>query len=68
VEVAEGLVDGDELILASTGMVGTSTAKEVTATERRYRVDGDTLTYELGMAAVGQPLQPHLRATLQRSS
>ncbi len=68
VEIAEGVVDGGELLVASTAIVGTTTAKEVTATERRYRVDGDTLTYELAMAAVGQPLLPHLRATLQRSS
>ena len=66
VEVAEGMVDGGELVLASTRVVGTGTAKEVAAVERRYRVDGDVLTYELGMAAVGQPLQPHLQASLRR--
>jgi uncharacterized protein YceH (UPF0502 family) len=67
VEIAEGIVDGAELVLESTVVSGTTTAKEVTATERRYRVAGDTLTYELSMAAVGQPLLPHLRAELRRS-
>ncbi|MCU1351431.1 MAG: bioC 2 [Acidimicrobiales bacterium] len=66
VEVAEGLVEGHELVLASTHIVGTSTAKEVTAVERRYQVDGDTLTYELAMAAVATPLTGHLRARLTR--
>ena len=67
VEIAEGVVEGDEILLASTFVAGTATAKEVTATERRYRVAGDTLTYELAMAAVGQSLLPHLRAELHRS-
>ena len=67
-EAADGLVDGDEIVLASTSVVGSPTAKEVTATERRYRVVGDTLTYEIAMAAVGLPLQPHLQATLHRDT
>ena len=67
IEAAEGVVDGDEIVLTSTAVIGTPTAKEVTATERRYRVVGDTLTYELAMAAVGLPLQPHLEGTLQRA-
>ncbi len=67
VELAEGLLDDHELVLASTGVVGTGTAKRVDATERRYHVEGDTLTYELAMAAVGQPLLPHLKATLHRA-
>lgn len=66
VEIAEGVVDDGELVVTSTHVVGTSTAKEVTATERRYRVDRDTLEYELSMAAVGEPIQPHLRAHLKR--
>jgi uncharacterized protein YceH (UPF0502 family) len=66
VEAAEGLVDGGELLLASTLIAGTTTAKQVTATDRRYHVDGDTLTYELAMAAVGQPLLSHLRGKLAR--
>jgi uncharacterized protein YceH (UPF0502 family) len=67
VEIAEGLVDDDELVLASTVMTGSSTAKSVTATERRYRVQGDTLSYELAMAAVGQSLQNHLHGELRRA-
>jgi uncharacterized protein YceH (UPF0502 family) len=67
VEVADGVLDGDELVLVSTGVTGTTTAKRVDATERRYRVDGATLTYDVAMAAVGQPLLPHLHATLHRA-
>lgn len=70
VEVAEGLVDafdgGGELVLGSSLVAGTATAKEVTATERRYRVAGDRLDYDLAMAAVGVPLTHHLRASLGR--
>jgi uncharacterized protein YceH (UPF0502 family) len=66
VEVAEGLLDGAEVLMSSSVVTGSPTAKDVTATERRYRVEGDTLSYELSMAAVGQPLLPHLRATLSR--
>lgn len=70
VEVAEGLVDpcdgGGELVFGSSLVAGTATAKEVTATERRYRVAGDRLDYDLAMAAVGVPLTHHLRASLGR--
>jgi uncharacterized protein YceH (UPF0502 family) len=70
VEVAEGLVDpfdgGGELVLGSSLVAGTATAKDVTATERRYRVAGDRLDYDLAMAAVGVPLTHHLRASLGR--
>ena len=43
------------------------TAKQVDATERRISVDGDTMRYEIHMAAVGQQMTPHLEATLHRA-
>ena len=64
-EVAEGELEGSSFSLASMGVVHTSTAKSVLALERDVRVDRETLTYDLRMAAVGQPLEGHLRAELR---
>ena len=66
VEVAAGRLDGTVVKLRSTALAGTPTAKEITAIERDLEVVGDTLTYELRMAAVGQPLTLHLQATLKK--
>jgi hypothetical protein len=46
----------------------TPTAKEVSALGRSFRIDGDQLSYSVQMGAVGQPLQHHLAAVLQRKS
>jgi hypothetical protein len=67
VETAAGELDGPHLVLVSTGLLGTATAKHVERVERRYAVDGDHLTYAIAMAAVGVPLTHHLRAELRRA-
>lgn len=67
-EIQEGRVAaGGRIELASTLIGRTATAKDVTALTRIFeRVDADTLRYEVGMAAEGQPLQVHLTAELRR--
>nr|WP_090277519.1 FABP family protein [Mycolicibacterium komanii]CRL72086.1 hypothetical protein CPGR_02695 [Mycolicibacterium komanii] len=71
-EIEEGtlVVDGAviELELTATSIGRTSTAKNVVALGRSVRVDGDELVYSLRMAAMGQPLQHHLGATLHRTA
>jgi hypothetical protein len=70
-ELAEGtlVVDGDVMAieLEATVIGRTASAKEVTAVARSFRIDGDTIDYTVRMAAVGQPLQHHLAASLRRS-
>ena len=70
-EIYEGDIlerDGIVVMDVRSPVVGaTSTAKEVTVTERTFGLDGDELRYTFRMAAVGQPLQHHLAATLRRT-
>ncbi|HZD69165.1 MAG TPA: FABP family protein [Actinomycetes bacterium] len=66
VEVLEGRLQEGRIDLATGAVVGTSSAKPVTAVERHFEVADGVLRYTLAMAAVGQPLNPHLRAELRR--
>lgn len=71
-EIQEGTLRLDDGVivvnLASAAITTTSTAKSVTAVERTFRFEGDMLRYTLRMAAVDQPLQHHLAATLRRET
>lgn len=67
-EVAEGSADGSRLTVRSTSLVGTPTAKQVSAVSRVYELDGDVLRFRLAMEAVGEPMTDHLDGALTRAS
>lgn len=66
VEIFYGRVTGTQVELATDLIARTRTAKEVTAERRLYGLVEDELMYAMDLAAVGQPLQPHLSARLRR--
>jgi hypothetical protein len=66
VEVAEGTVHGTRIDVVTGMLLATPTAKRVDRVERRIDVAGDELHYTLAMAAVGEPMTPHLEASLHR--
>jgi hypothetical protein len=65
-EIAVGHAADGTVDLSTHDVALTPTAKEVTATRRRYTLSDDTLTFVHDLAAVGQPLQHHLSARLSR--
>ena len=67
VEIYVGEATGTTRWELSTDVVARSaTAKDVTANHRLYGIVDGALLYAVDMAAVGQPLQPHLSARLDR--
>ena len=66
--VDRGTVDEGALVLQLDGVHTTPTAKSVTDVHRQIWVEQHagvtTLAYQVSMAAVGEPLTHHLRATL----
>lgn len=65
--VSEATGEGLDLFLRTSSVSASPSAKRVDSVERRLRLRGDVLEYELHMAAVGEPHQLHLTATLHRS-
>ena len=67
-EIYLGEVTGTKIEMATDIVARTASAKEVTAGHRLYGLVGADLAYAYDMAAVGQPLQPHLSAQLKRTA
>ena len=68
VEIYLGEVTGTKIELATDVVASTASAKEVRGGRRLYGLVGADLAYAYDMAAVGQPLQPHISAQLNRVS
>ncbi|HVE64211.1 MAG TPA: FABP family protein [Mycobacteriales bacterium] len=66
-EIYVGTIEGTRISLTTDVVVRTSSAKEVASLTRLYGLVEGKLLYAVDMAAVGQPLQPHLSATLERA-
>jgi hypothetical protein len=69
-ELQLGSFDGAVVELRSSAVLGTPTAKDVSEVHRRFELvdGGQTLRYDLSMAAVGYPLTHHLSAELHRQA
>jgi len=67
VEIWEGTVDGPRVELRTDMVARTPSAKEYSSGHRMYGLVESDLLWAFDMAAVGQPLQPHLSARLVRA-
>jgi hypothetical protein len=65
-EVSEGRIDGNGITLSTTNVGRTATGMPLVGLVRRYRIDGDTLRYELDMATEATPMTRHLDGRLGR--
>ncbi|NJC69283.1 FABP family protein [Planosporangium thailandense] len=57
---------GTRVEMATDAIVRTATAKEVRSGKRLYGIVEGALLYAYDMAAVGQPMAPHISARLER--
>jgi len=67
-EIYVGEIAGTKVEMSTDVVARTATAKDVTAGHRLYGLIGADLGWAFDMAAMGQPLQPHLSAQLKRVS
>jgi hypothetical protein len=65
-EVYLGEVRGTQIELRTDIVARTASAKPVSAGHRLYGMVGADLAYAFDMAAMGEPLQPHVSAQLKR--
>ena len=66
VESAEGSLVAFRLELVSREVVNSRTARPAQAVIRSLTLDGHELRSELAMAAMGHPMQPHVKSSLRR--
>jgi nitrobindin-like protein len=66
-EISEGTVEGATIELRSRTVARSATGEPVSGVERRYAVDGDTMSYDLWMALDHVEMTHHLSATLRRA-
>ena len=66
VEILEGSASGDAIELSSKSLTSASSAKNVRAVTRTFRIAETSLTYDVAMAYDEHPLQHHLGATLTK--
>lgn len=69
-EIYLGRITGTKIEMSTDVVARTASAREVTAGHRLYGLVGEDrseLAYAYDMAAMGQPLQPHLSAQLKRA-
>lgn len=66
VEMLDVEISGNALLMSSSEVFRTPTAKSVDAVRRQVSVAGSEMTYAMQMAAEGNPMTPHLEAVLNR--
>jgi hypothetical protein len=67
-EISEGTIDDTSIESRSTSIGRSANGDPVTGIARRYRVEGDALTYELDMEMEGTPMTFHVRGELRRDA